>query len=456
MEDKLFFKVWRNVYLFKMILEFKLLYEKNEIVTFLNLKSLIEYENKEYIITLIYKGNEAINEKCFLPNYKNGVLNRIVFKEQSISNIAGCLIPFGVEIIEFGISSTFNNNILVSTTPLFLLPSTIKSVKNVVINETDYCKGNDYLIPNNIKEITFLKCPKISKDTIKFPSTLESITFIHDWNNGDSILKIGDIPNGIKNLILSSYREGIDISVLPHSIINLEVILKGNKLFKNVIPMNVKSLTIMYYNENENENENENNNNKLEITHESLPQSLINLECYSKDMKFLPNSIPSTVEKLQIYDLQIPLTPSILSSSNSIKKFEIAFDLIEFTCKRLNLNFNYYIGSLLQCLTSLIEFSIIGYFNSKIETNILPNGLKIFNLLENINYNQPFDQDNILPSTLTHLILNNNFSIENLLKIKLPISLTFLSLSKNLENNFNINNFNNFNNNKNLKIHFRD
>lgn len=372
MKDKLFFKVWRNVYLLKMILEFKLLYEKNEIVTFLNLTSLIEYENKEYIRTLIYKGNESINEKCFLPNNKNGVLNKIVFKEQSISNIASCLIPFGVEIIEFGISLTFNNNILVSTTPLFLLPSTIKSVKNVVINETDYSKGNDYLIPNNIKEITFLKCPKISKDTIKFPSTLESITFINEWNNGDSILKIGDIPNGIKNLVLNSYKEGFDISVLPNSIINLEVILKCNKLVKNVIPINVKSLTMMYYiNENENEN---NNTNKLEITHESLPPSLINLECYSKDMKFLPNSIPSTVENLQIYDLQIPLTPSILSPSNSIKKFEIAFDLIEFTCKRLNLNLNYYIGSLLQCLTSLIEFSIIGYFNSKIDTNILPNG----------------------------------------------------------------------------------
>ncbi|KAN0036421.1 hypothetical protein ACTFIV_001714 [Dictyostelium citrinum] len=452
MNDKLFFKVWRNVYLFKKILEYKLLYERNKVIKFKNLKSLIVYENKEYIKTLIYESNEPIIGN-YLPNNNSCVLNKIIIKEQSISNIASYLIPYGVEIIEFGTSYS-NKKSMVSTTPLFLLPSTIKSVKNVVINETDYCKGNDYIIPNNIKEITFLKCPKISNDTIKFPNTLESVTFENEWNNGNSILKIGDIPNGIKNLIFNGYREGIDIGVLPNSIINLEVILNGNKLFKNVIPRNVKSLTIMCYNE-----EDIDNDNNLQITHESLPQSLTKLECYSKKMKFLPNSIPSTVEHLQIYDLQLPLTPSILSTTNSIKKLEIAFDFIEFTCTRLNLNFNYYIGSLLQCLKGLIEFSIIGHFNSIIETNILPNGLKIFNLLENKNFNQSFGQINILPSTLTHLILNDNYSIENLLNIKLPISLTFLSLSNNLKNNDNINKvLNNVinNNNKNLKIYFRD
>ncbi|KAN0038928.1 hypothetical protein ACTA71_001120 [Dictyostelium dimigraforme] len=272
--DQLFFKVFRNIYLNKLIFENVILLNKNLIVSFETRIEMKTYKYRDFIDTLIYKSQEKL-EFGDLPT--NGVLR--VIKVPTYLHLNSSLntttIPYGVE--ELWLSN-------LGSIDLNQLPSSITSINN-------YCLENTF--KNDVG--WFISSPTIYVSAPELiPNNIQSLSI-------SKRSPFYSLMNNVLNLNLNKTLTSLDLGHLPN---------KGEPLGVNVLPINLKRLIIKGY--------------YLPITLKGqLPNTLEELEIGSHTLNFFDeSSLPESLKSLSVDFLKIPLGSKLELNSNNIKNVE--------------------------------------------------------------------------------------------------------------------------------------
>ncbi|KAN0025426.1 hypothetical protein ACTFIU_003687 [Dictyostelium citrinum] len=316
---ELFFKVWRNIYLKKLILQHAELFDLYNDIVIESRNGLLKFKNKEYVKSIIYSGSEKLLKIDFIGydsletiEYKCIMECSIDIPNQIPNNIKLLILPthnnynFNLSLLPNSITSIINFNLYPE---IYSGSSEYSKINNNIINNKNNNDKEDdiILIPNNIKSLIILdnnKTNNINNDNnsnnkinlnnlIKYNGHLEFIKVVntHGYFNELQVnnitmfrqLKVLNIPNFI-------YSDSKDHSntldkFIPKSVTDLTIGIRFNEIItKYTIPNNLKSfsLVINHY-ESRLNNNNNNFNNKIKV--------------YGMFEKY---SIPSSINKLSI------------------------------------------------------------------------------------------------------------------------------------------------------------
>ncbi|KAN0038474.1 hypothetical protein ACTA71_000652 [Dictyostelium dimigraforme] len=383
--------------------------KRNQYKVFNDIETFKGYKERDYIFSIRFNCKELFSNKDF--PFRN---LRVIEFGNVLEEIPGDVIPMGVTTIyypEYTGDDKFKN------TDLNRLPSSVTSVFNVVFKYSFNFIVSELLIPSNIKTISFLECSSISINGVtgtNIPSTVKTLIFKSFdgklWNNDKMFIGPGDIPNGVENLYLENSTAKFKPNSLPNSIKFLSIRLFRNQdILKNFFPNSVSNLHI--YGED------------IEISSSEIPRrSLKSLSIFTKRSIFDSGLIPYTVENLLISNIsnQIPNKLMERRKVSRLKKLELNFTNSSSMNEMEQISFQKFLFSLV-----FLEDLILGGFQTCLLAGTLPDGLK--SLEFTTHYNHIFG-NGVLPSTLTHLTLNDRYNFENYLQSIFPISLKTIVL----------------------------
>ncbi|KAK5576042.1 hypothetical protein RB653_007180 [Dictyostelium firmibasis] len=423
--NKLFYKVWSNIVLFRNIYRYVRLYKKNEKVLFKSRKQLLEYPEREFINCLIYTSCENL-EFGDLPI--KCVLKEVELTMSNHSSIHGSLIPFGVETLKF---PWVDNNRGIETTQISTFPSSLKNLYGIFLGKNIYKtkikstknkkqkingekKEKRFIIPPNIESVFLNHSTNISGEDkgegyIVLLKGLKEITFDYCWYNQNIILRKGDFPDGLTTLAMHGYE------------------IK-NILNKDILPSSIKNLSISYGISEFDDNESESEPGTFDVLPPNIEKLKITNYCKIKQDSLLYKC--STLKNLSIFCGEIDsiiepgsLPPNLTKLSIGCYKHQIKIGIIPFGVKTLKLQ-----------LTSDAQS---GYNSNTIEIGSIPSSV------ESLSLNNYIAQPELFPPSLTHLTythfnyndVSSDYSRDELFSFfsLLPNSITSLSLHKTRE-----------------------
>ncbi|KAM9999288.1 hypothetical protein ACTFIZ_002858 [Dictyostelium cf. discoideum] len=378
----LYKKVFNNIVLSNLIFSFCRLYKKNTFKKFKQIQSLIEYQEREYIESLYYKDISGhllkVGDLPIGSVLKNLTIN-------SLSNLeSGECIPHGVETIRF--VHTFQGKKYYDSIPLTSLPSTVHTIKNILLlkatqNESNHCV---YTIPPNIKSISFLDFIQwsISKEAknnfIEIPNTIEKLKFLNGCNNQGLPIQKGDLSSSLKTLVINDYTIRYSNDSLPNGLIKLQLSGLGRNFKELILPDTLKFLKLSF-----------------KITNNDDCRNIVYNEIFNK--------LPSNLEELYIkFFMCISKISknSNLSKCKSIKKFTIQYEYS---------NFNQPIIELKSLPSSITDLSLINIANEPLINFPFPKNIKKLLIKTNdmCSYgNQRILINKSIPDSITSLALN--------------------------------------------------
>ncbi|EGC34292.1 hypothetical protein DICPUDRAFT_17773, partial [Dictyostelium purpureum] len=279
--DIVFFLVWRNTYLLKLVHHHQRLYIKYEYGVFNNIKELNEYRFKDYLKKITLQGKiEIVREEGYtIPPRIN------TLEIDSDSPIMANNIPDSIDTLHFGMG--FNKPLYALSTNLSLTSLSLGHYFNTEILPGD--------LPVSLKTLIFDGCTfgrklraHISFSNWQFygssynkpfqkgalPPSLTHLELSEDYNHP---FKEGDLPPGLLVLAFGKFDQPIKLNQLPNSL----QYLKFGPLWNH---------PLSYY-------------NLLSMSKKSiLPNSLTHLDLsYCKFDQVLSNGdIPSTLKCLKL------------------------------------------------------------------------------------------------------------------------------------------------------------
>ncbi|KAN0041669.1 hypothetical protein ACTFIV_004213 [Dictyostelium citrinum] len=475
--DKLFFKVFRNIYL-KMVIFYHIrllnYYEIKENHTF-TIEQFKSFKYKDHLSKIklidpkkiatdtnsLYTRGELsklipnkvksltldIRNQLIVGDIKDG-LTSLKFGKRFDQILTPGILPTDGSLVEFNSGSAFKNGDL--DLPVGALPSSITSLTlgnsfNSVINENVLPEGllklrfkgfNKMIVknslPNSLLELQFGRNfnRAISADGT-LPKSLTSLTLGIHFHH---VIYIGTLPPTLKKLVIQSagYNQKFEKRSLPDSLEHLE--FNKNGLFNQPIadkflPPNLKTLILPKHW----------SNNYEPILAQQIPTTITDLQFYSNECSLFiqSDSIPPTVLNLRINGILSNhynytkggqrlqgnvIPPSITSiETGTIINLSHCINLKNFIFDE-----------------SFDQRSLAkGYIPPSITNLKLPplwnreliGGLDLFpmslNVLDLGSFNHPFGE-NVLPPNLKSLTINGwDLPIE---KNTLPQSLTYLSM----------------------------
>ncbi|EAL62974.1 hypothetical protein DDB_G0288901 [Dictyostelium discoideum AX4] len=426
--DKLFFKIWRNQYLRFIITKFRILYEKNKKVKFLDYRDFKRYKEKEFVLEIDYQGNQLLKDGDLseypmvrIINLKDGIFNNV-----SSSIFENTLI----EKIKF---PPYRYNAPPLLTDINKLPNTVNSIKQ-------FPYDLKIPIPKSIKKITISSNYYFIRDFslvnyLKF-SENENITnlkIIPTWRaNSDSILIQNLFPKNLKTLDLGSYSQILNENVLPTSLEKLvfssgySMTFYSNKLLSlinlthlslshqnvllepNSIPPNVTFLSIA-------------NLGNPVVDNSIIPRNLKTLiinPAFRPDYKgvsILYDTFPNSLTELKCEGFKLASIPKIFKNDDncffpkSIKSLSIGSNFSDGFKPGFFFPLKPPASSSSSSLCNITSITFGYYFNEIILPNILPKSLTFLKF--GTNYNQPFLKDSIPPGCeLKELIFGDYFN----------------------------------------------
>ncbi|KAM9955359.1 hypothetical protein ACTFIW_003009 [Dictyostelium discoideum] len=462
--EKLFFKVFRNYFIFNEIFKHVRLYDLHESKAYsINLK---DSKYKDYI-KYIFDFNFTIKNQNILSNFK--------------------------ELIKLKFKKDFNKKLKVNS-----IPNTIK----IIIFNKSYKQPIDLgILPTSLEYLSFHSFYNNSNFTITrnlLPNSITTLIFDNDEHNGYDAFRNdmgyfidlnieGILPNSLTKLNLpNNFNTKLTVKSLPNSITSLKFGLYNEPLEDNVLPDNLIELTMVCFNRDFNENTFTNCKqiNKLILYNFNqkisginlLPKSLTHLEFQffnqpimdTTNNSLLPNNLkyldityynidnnnnnnngslffPNSIETLIINKINLfPLFPNSLTSLTM--SYEIKGYIFKLLSRLKDINLN-------KCV--FIKYKQYVYPNSNL-VSLVFHPSKI-NEYENENENEEFfnqknikiieiKQKNFIWSNLLEfrflkeLIFDKNSTFnENLIKGILPDSLERLEFGKHWNNGDNKN-----------------
>ncbi|KAM9969897.1 hypothetical protein ACTFIR_001734 [Dictyostelium discoideum] len=471
--EKLFFKVFRNCFLRKIIFSHVSIFQKNREIRFESLKELRNFKFRDYIESLRLNCNEIL-KKGDIPD--SGFLKKIIFSSLlnvpnnfetqhyylyddgsstrtiSKTTIDYSIIPQSVQHMEIRFpNSLHRDDISISKIPTFF-----NSIVNIGIPERNVNALYEHLLrfPSLIKisirgGYTVQLTSQLFK---KFSTTLTSLDLGRGWDNNDTRIQLGDLDYlvNLKTLKISSYGRELLENVLPPKLEKLTVCeyLSSEEICNKtmwVLPKTIKKLTItdsrlpplLTHGRN------------MKLYEGLLPNGITHLQLLAKKMTILPFAIPDTVEYLLIDKIQ---THNPILSKHQLPKSLKKLDVVPSTSKFIIEQ------NALSDLNQLLSFSVLSFYdtdfvpsswNHKIDIGFFPQSITSIDL--GPHFNQPLTKDHIgifpnslkelafgfynhpipiglLPNQLKTLSFKNGFN--QIIEIgSLPSSLTSLNLS---------------------------
>ncbi|KAM9997083.1 hypothetical protein ACTFIZ_001988 [Dictyostelium cf. discoideum] len=462
--ENLFFKVFRNCFLFNEILKHVRLYDIHKSKSYsINLK---DSKYKDYI-KYIFDFKFSMENQNILSNFKE--LIKLKFIEDFNKILRVNSIPNTIKIIKF-------NKFFQQPIELGVLPTSLEYLSfHCFYNDLKFTSTRN-LLPNSITTLIF-----DNDEKGVFRSGCGCFLDLNS-NDNDSLL-----PNSLTKLNLpNNFNTKLNVKSLPNSITSLKFGIYNEPLEENVLPDNLIELTMVCFNRDFNENTFTNCkqinklilkrfNQKISGTN-SLPNSLTHLDLESFNQSIiddrnnclLPNNLkyldityynnnnnnnnnnnlllPNSIETLIINKINLfPLFPNSLTSlTMSYETKGYIFKLLSLL-KNINLNKCIFIKNV-QCT----------YPNSNL-VSLVFHPSKIMNKEENENENEEFlnqknikiieikqkyfNWSNLLEFRfLKEIIFDKNSTFnENLIKGILPDSLERLEFGKHWNNGDNIN-----------------
>ncbi|KAM9995788.1 hypothetical protein ACTFIY_001986 [Dictyostelium cf. discoideum] len=470
--EKLFFKVFRNCFLRKIIFRHVSIFQKNREIGFNSLKELRKFKFRDYVESIRLNCKEIL-KKGDIPD--NGFLKKIIFSSLlnvpknfetqhyylyddgsstrtiSKTTIDYSIIPESVQHREI----RFPNSLSRDDISISKIPTFFNSIVNISIPERNVNALYGHLLrfPSLIKisirgGYNFQLTPQLFK---KFSTTLTSLDLGKEWFNNDKQIELGDLNYlvTLKTLKISSYGRELFENVLPPKLEKLTIceylstVEICNKTMW-VLPKTIKKLTItdsrfpprLTIGRN------------MNLYKGLLPNGITHLQLLSRKMSIQPFSIPDTVEYLLIDKI---LTHNPVLSNEQLPKSLKKLDIVPSTSKFIIEQ------NALSNLDQLLSFSVLSFYdidflpscwNHKIDLGFFPQSLTSIDF--GLHFNQPLTKDHVglFPNSLKELTfgtynhpipigllpnqlkkLNFKSGFNQTIEIgSLPSSLTFLNL----------------------------
>ncbi|KAM9973830.1 hypothetical protein ACTFIW_010963 [Dictyostelium discoideum] len=353
--DKLFFKVWRNIFINRIIFKFIRFLKNYDTIKLDRIEDIRDFPNREYYKTIIYDGTGEFISGKYFPKSLHSI--SILYDRYKCKQSIESQLSYGLKKFSY---PRYNNKI----TRLLLFPTSVETVINATFIKGDRNEQNEsddfpperkVIIPKNIKSLSIFRCPNhnLSK-WLSIPTSLTSLDLGPYWHNGNTELKAKDLPNHIKHLSLH--------------------LMKSLYIFKSdCLPNQLESLTLttsVKYFMDENENE----------------------------IIFQLNSLPLTLKKLDISHL----IPKFLLPINSFEN--LTWLSLNYANKKQSSNsltrdmFPPNLNTLILIVSKII-----------IQPNVLPNSITYLKIVDyDWSFQNVFNfQDlNFFPSSLNKLILD--------------------------------------------------
>ncbi|KAM9972968.1 hypothetical protein ACTFIR_012339 [Dictyostelium discoideum] len=402
-QEKLFFKVFRNKYLKKQIFHHVRLYNNNYHTQEFTIESLAKYPMKEYLRSILIKDYQEQDQQL-LNTLLNSLPNiEILESEKDYNKTLPSVSVSSIRSIKFG--EKFDQPIVCYTLPML---SVKESLTSLVLGES-FNQPIDFQCLVNLKTLVFGNFFNQPLKPSQLPKSLTSLEFGHAYNQK---IQYGVLPTSLETLKLGpSFNKMIFSKQSKRK--------RSSSLFFKLLP-SFKSSSSSRAIEQQKEEDYDNEENE--------DKSLKNLkvlelgEYFNGKLKSL-GKLPSSLESIRfggIFNQKL----SNMSKLTSLKSL------------RFGRLFNQNIDSLPPFLTS-ITFSF--HFNSEIKESSIPPTLKkiIFGYMynrpigflkstnvESITFGHNFDQPFIDSTTTTATCSNDESSSSSLL----PQSLTYLDL----------------------------
>ncbi|KAN0000301.1 hypothetical protein ACTFIZ_000740 [Dictyostelium cf. discoideum] len=484
--DKLFFKVFRNIYL-KMVIFYHIrlfnYYEFKDNHTF-TIEEFQSFKFKDHLSKLrlmepiqkltttttttnnYIKGELSklipnsvkslsldINNQLVVGDIKDGLTSLKFGKRFDQKLTPGLLVTDG-SLVEFNSGSAFKNGDI-----SLQVGSIASSIKSLTFGESFNSIINVNVLPEGLVKLRFKGFNKmIVKNSL--PNSLLELEFGGNFNRAISahgtlpksltsltlgiefthVIYRGTLPPTLKKLVIQStaFNQKFENKSLPDSLEHLEFIKNGffnQPIADNFLPPNLKTLILP---------EQWSNNFQPILAHQ-LPTNLTDLQFYSNECSlFLQNdSIPSTVLNLRIngilsdhYNftrdpvkkLKGSIVPSSITSieTGTIINLSHCIHLKNFKFDESFYQRSLFKGYIPSTVTNLI---LPPLWNRELICDTTTAGLHLFpnclKFLDLASYNYPIGE-NVLPPNLESLIINSwDLPIE---KNTLPQSLTYLSM----------------------------
>ncbi|KAM9990097.1 hypothetical protein ACTFIY_006139 [Dictyostelium cf. discoideum] len=252
--DKLFFKVWRNIYLNKIILHHLKLYNyiNNYLNDFHTIKSILEFrENfqpKGYLNSLVLNITDILNGNGIYNDHPELFDSGILFDEFLPKEVTNLTIKYSRDAISLGLDEP---RIQLELPPL---PDQITTL-NIFTVQMEYYQNIDNtkpldisewpLKPNylmdkvNLRKLNFKKMPNIDYNKINPP------LYISNSFNKITTIPIGQIPMGIIDLRLpDNFNGNLESGCIPSTVLKLKFGRAYDKpLNKSDLPIGLIELT---------------------------------------------------------------------------------------------------------------------------------------------------------------------------------------------------------------------
>ncbi|KAM9978033.1 hypothetical protein ACTFIY_011784 [Dictyostelium cf. discoideum] len=403
--DKLFFKVWRNIFINKTIFKFIRFFKNYNTIKLNRIEDIRDFPNIGYYKTIIYDGTDEFISGEDFPKSLHSI--SILYDKYKCEQPIESQLSNGLK--EF-IYPKYNNKI----TRLLLFPTSVETVMNATFIRSDTYEQNEsddsppdrkVIIPNNIKSLSIFRCPnhKLSK-WLSISTSLTSLDLGPYWYNGNIELKPKDLPNHLKHLSLH--------------------LIKPLFIFKrNCLPNQLESLTLTttekyFMDESEVIFELDSlplSLRKLDISHlipklilpinsfENLTWLRLNFSNKKQTSTLLKDILPPNLKTLILTVSKITIQPNVLPNSITYLKLEDYHWSYENIFKLEDLNF--FPSSLNKLILNCKIHRSIKHIN-------LPNTIE--NLKLGIRFNKSITIQSItMPTSIKKLTINCNKLVEN-------------------------------------------
>ncbi|KAN0040262.1 hypothetical protein ACTA71_012152 [Dictyostelium dimigraforme] len=401
--DRLFFSIWKNVYLRKLILNHVKMYLMNKIPRSFNVYQDIDFQiknhqNSEYLesIILINSKNNKNDDDNGQPNFEISLKS---IKENVETLFVNC--SNRLSLIDRG-KEPILNEIPKSITRLkfceqFMINNWDQLFKNVYFTLTSLELGMMpyYIKPNSIPpNLLKLKIGNLQNNSLVgvLPRKLEYLLLGFIGNIG-----VYDLPSSLSELILYGYRKPFQIDVLPKQLKILNLPNYNQEFEMNVLPPNLKELILGqdYIKEIK--------DNVLPITLKTL---VINNSKWCQPLT--PNLLPDSLTYLEILGYQnlpnnLPRKLNYLNLGKSFNQPLGKRGLVGSLFNALTFNYNNNYDS--TTIPPNVKSLIMPAFNQRIYANELPTSLTY---LEITGFTELFPH--CLPKQLKVLIVSNFFN----------------------------------------------
>lgn len=427
--DKLFFKVWRNIFINRIIFRFIRFFKNYDTIKLDRVEDIRDFPYIEYYKTVIYDGTDEFISGEDFPKSLHSI--SILYDKYKCEQPIESQLSNGLKKFTY---PRYNNKI----TRLLLFPTSVETVINATFIRGDRYEQNEsddlpperkVIIPNNIKSLSIFRCPNhnLSK-WLSIPTSLTSLDLGPYWYNGNTELKANDLPNHIKHLSLHLMKLLLIFKsdCLPNQLESL-TLTTSEKYFNdeneivfqlNSLPLTLKKLDISHLipkfilpiNSFENLtwlSLNYSNKKQTSLTRDMFPPNLSTLILIVSKIIVQPNVLPNSITYLKLVDYDW--------NFENIYKFQ---------------DLNFFPSSLNKLILNCKIHRSIQHIN-------LPNTIE--NLKLGIRFNKSITIQSItIPTSIKKLTINCNKIVENYV---FPNSIKYLKFGKYYGFQFNSNYF---------------